>query len=808
MSTSELDRLAEDLATPRIVQLHFALARLKSCISFMCSGAHPDDETSAMLAALSLRDGIDISYACANRGEGGQNDIGTQAGEVLGTLRTAEMEKAAQMLNMRLYWLSTHPGDTIFDFGFSKSGNETLSRWGQQRTLERLVTIIRQEKPDILCPTFLDVPGQHGHHRAMTAVALQAFDFAADPEFDQSPGQPWQIAKLYLPAWGGGGSAYDDEVPPPPQTLLFQAKGRDPITGWSYENIGQQSRRYHLTQGMGRWVKAGDERDWPLHLARSTTDTADTSLVSGLPATLEQLAYSVDHDDLQESLNIAHLHLQKTIDAFPDFSSIYDHSFATLRFIQQARAQLAGYRETTDYSDVNKRLRRKEQQLSNVIALAAGIRVRASCEKIHWRVNDTAQLTINSQRTDNDISAELNITVATESPWSYNAQTCVLSLNDAAPLTDPYPHTWLPDEPSMPCLKVTLTELGTQSSIFQALEVPPLVRSSFSMDIEPAKCLLNTHFDSHRPQSFQTRAIYPLTASASLDIPEAWVVDNTGSTLALTPPAQLPPGLYNIPLTISDISTGSTEGYPAASESIIHYPHIAPRLFSTPASVQILATPIALPDKRIAYIGGGNDRVDHWLKAMGIPVSVLDDEALGNADNLLARLNNIDTLLIGVFAYRMRTGLVALAPAINNWVRSGGHLVTLYHRPWDAWDPETVPPLPLTIGQPSLRYRVTDENALVSHLQPSHRVLNIPNRIEEADWQGWHKERGLYFAKSWHADYQPLLSMADPNEDPHEGSLLCASVGKGQHIHTSLILHHQMENLTPGAFRLMANLLD
>jgi hypothetical protein len=49
--------------------------------------------------------------------------------------------------------------------------------------------------------------------------------------------------------------------------------------------------------------------------------------------------------------------------------------------------------------------------------------------------------------------------------------------------------------------------------------------------------------------------------------------------------------------------------------------------------------------------------------------------------------------------------------------------------------------------------------------------------------------------------------MADPDEAPHNGILLTAEIGKGRHTHTSLILHHQMEKLVPGAFRLMANLV-
>ncbi|MFP3442001.1 PIG-L family deacetylase, partial [Pantoea sp. SIMBA_133] len=87
------------------------------CVSFMNTGAHPDDETSEMLAALALRDGISLSFACANRGEGGQNAIGSEVTHDLGVVRTAEMERAADVLNLNLYWLSETPDDTIFDFG-------------------------------------------------------------------------------------------------------------------------------------------------------------------------------------------------------------------------------------------------------------------------------------------------------------------------------------------------------------------------------------------------------------------------------------------------------------------------------------------------------------------------------------------------------------------------------------------------------------------------------------------------------------------------------------------------------------------
>ncbi|WP_424929437.1 hypothetical protein [Amaricoccus tamworthensis] len=94
-----------------------------------------------------------------------------------------------------------------------------------------------------------------------------------------------------------------------------------------------------------------------------------------------------------------------------------------------------------------------------------------------------------------------------------------------------------------------------------------------------------------------------------------------------------------------------------------------------------------------------------------------------------------------------------------------------------------------------MRWRVTDETAPVTHLVPDHPVLTGPNPIGPEDWQGWVKERGLYFAKSWDDAYQPLLEMADPEEAPHHGALLSGEIGKGRHSHVALGLHVQMENL-------------
>jgi hypothetical protein len=166
------------------------------------------------------------------------------------------------------------------------------------------------------------------------------------------------------------------------------------------------------------------------------------------------------------------------------------------------------------------------------------------------------------------------------------------------------------------------------------------------------------------------------------------------------------------------------------------------------------------------------------------------------------------SIVVGIFAFGVREDLAAAAPRLHRFVENGGHLVTLYHRPSDGWNPDETPPLCIEIGTPSLRWRLTDPAAIVDVLRPDHPLMIGPNRIEASDWQGWDKERGLYFAACWHKAYQPLLSMNDRGESPLQGSLISAEIGKGRHTHVSLVLHHQLDKLVPGAFKMMANLVQ
>ena len=789
MPKTDPQRIFDQMQSPRIVALWRALQPLKSVVSFMNTGAHPDDETSEMLAALGFRDGLSLSCACANRGEGGQNDIGTEVTGDLGVVRTAEMERAADVLNLRLYWLSESPEDSIFDFGFSKSGEETLTKWGHERTLKRFVEILRTERPDIICPTFLNIPGQHGHHRAMTQMAFEAAEAAGDPDFAGGALAPWEVKKIYLPAWSGAGNAYDDDLPPPPASLTIDANGEDPVTGWSWAQIGEQSRVYHCTQGMGRWSPFGAENTWKLHLSQSRLTGPDTKLSSGLPANLGALAEFANAQMIEKDLQQAHDACLAALESFPHYNAVLKAATEALKAI---RAACKACPEACQ-GEVLHRLLLKEEQLSHVIRIASGADLLATLGQDALRPGDAVSVDLQIKQADmRDVVVKAEPVLAE----GWKLEDDVMSVSSLAPVSNPYPARYIPGHATAPSVRFLVTYDGVTSVSSKAFETPPLVLPARSATMVP-DCALINRATGNMTVSAQLGDIFPHSAKAELVLPDGdgfWKAAPSETGFILTAPDDVEPGLYQIPLLL--------DGRPAMMVRRFSYPHIAQRMRATPAQLALRVVDVALPDVSIAYVGGGNDRVVHWLRALGLRVTELSDDQLTEAD-----LSKFDTLVVGIFAMRTRPALRASRDLVHSWIEQGGHLLTLYHRPWDAWDADEVPPRHLEIGKPSLRWRVTDEAAEVTHLIKDHKLLTIPNRIDRTDWADWHKERGLYFAKAWAPDYKALLSMADPGEDPHQGALLSARIGFGRHTHTSLILHHQMEKLTPGAFRLMANLV-
>lgn len=795
-------KIEKQMAAPALVRLHRSLSRLQSTVTMMNTGAHPDDEQSGMLAYFRFALGMRVIIACSTRGEGGQNVLGAERSGALGAVRSRELEEAARTIDSDVRWLGHGPQDRLHDFGFSKDGDSTFMHWGEDRTIERLVRAYRTDRPDIVIPTFLDVPGQHGHHRAMTRAAEKAIALAADPkaypEHFEEGLDVWQVSKYYLPAWTGGSNGYyDDEVPPPSATVTVRAEGRDAATGADYDRIGEWSRYYHASQGMGYWPE-NPKMEWPLHLLLNTVKTrSETSVLDGLPANLEQLAQmSGLTAKAVNSLRDAQDALDHAISAFPDRDAIIACLVEAAKAIATAREHAS-----VEFLKLHEhRLSRKISQINHALFEAANLFESASLSSRTLTPGQSADLKVTLSdehrrykvRVNAVFPSHVEVDAREQNGRHYNFE--VMAGTEAA-----FSPVFYPDWTSLQGNGSAHIVLSADFSGYQA---------AASFDLEEVFAILPASSLTLDPPAFilplQDKKTQSLTAQIHLNgeqakvhfnAPEGWQVTQEDASVTLMHPEDIQQGLLRF--------TPQIDGRDAEKIDHIHYPHIGALTYREPELLQVLALDLKLPKgAKIGYVGGGADRVGLWLSRMGLDVTLLDEK------HFAGDLSQFTTIVVGIFAFGLRKDLAGSIAKLHAFVHKGGHLVTLYHRPSDGWDAETTPPLRLNIGMPSLRWRVTDPASDVTILQPEHKLFKGPNAIDMHDFDGWDKERGLYFISGWDEAYVPLLSMHDANEQPLFGALLSAEIGQGRHTHTSLVLHHQLDKLVPGAFRLVANLVQ
>ena len=746
-----------------------ALQPLRSVACWLMTGAHPDDEWSGFLAWLAFGCGVHTVYACATRGEGGQNALGPERGRMLGVLRSREMELAASEIDLTLRWIGAGPAhgedDPIFDFGFSKSGEDTLRRWGETRLLDRLVQLIRAERPDVLSPTFLDVPGQHGHHRAVTRCTLSVAELAADPGY-RVPGSDrpaWRVSKIYLPAFSGAGGSYDDRLPPPPETVRVDLGARCAVLGESWARIGERSRHCHASQGMGRDLPDGPF-PLPLHLAFGRPDAGTP--MGGIAHGVGELAGKLAEGAAARALHDVGTAIETALAAFPDRARV-------AAALHDALGSIQGVALPAGADDIARRLAVKRRQLGWAAALALGIGADIAVRPEPLRIGGRC---IVSLKVHGPATARLlmpddwSVLAAAEDRYEVNIPANAKPFGTERDGFDPL----CGNDPVGATLR--WTHRGSEGETL----VDPCGRLGLAPEIEVTvtPSLLVRRTDSATP------ALLTLTGAAA---PPSWPVRGArDGEIDLA----VPPGRLTLP--------------PAGARlAWRRIPGTGPIAKVEAATASMLRAPIAIDrEARVGVIAGEADETLGWLQQLDIGAEAVDDATLASGD--LARFT---TLLVGILGFGQRPALRLYRHRLIAWIEAGGSFVTLYHRPGDAWDDGCTPPRQLVISSPSFRWRAADPAAVVTVLRPDHDLLTRPNIIVPSDWDGWVRERGLYFACAWDPAYRALLEVSDPGEPPLRGALLAAPVGKGRHVHVALALHHQFTALVPGAFRLLANLV-
>ena len=236
--------------------LRLIMGRLSTTARLMQTVAHPDDEDGGMLTLESRGRGASVLLMTLNRGEGGQNKVGSNLSDVLGVLRTLELLAADQ------YYGVQERFSRVADFGFSKSADETFAKWGgHDVALGDMVRVIRTFRPDVLVARFSGTERDgHGHHQASSILTKEAFRAAADPKRfpDQiAQGlQPWQARKLYIGNVCGFGAM---TCPDANWTVKLNTGHLDPDLGTSYIQFAMQGLRHQQSQGAANWnVDPGD----------------------------------------------------------------------------------------------------------------------------------------------------------------------------------------------------------------------------------------------------------------------------------------------------------------------------------------------------------------------------------------------------------------------------------------------------------------------------------------------------------------------------------------------------------------------
>src|SRR5215468_3457982 len=330
-----------------------ALKRLDIVGSVLHTGAHPDDENSALLAWLARGEGVRTAYLSATRGEGGVNLLGPELFEELGVIRTEELYGARRLDHAQQFFTPN------YEFGFSKSAEDTFTKWPHDQVLGDFVRVIRYFKPEIIISRFTGTPRDgHGHHQVAGIITQEAFNAAADPNRFPEYGKPWQAKKLYLNA-GMGNEQNQTGIP-------INVGQFDPDLGRSYNQIASEGRSLHRSQAQGSAQDAGP-RQTRLQLVQKTVTVADDApLFSGVLHKLPDLAQldagiASSLNDLEQRITAVRqkVNLLRPSDIAPDLA-------AALRILQQTK-------EKTSNEHAQFLLQQKEDDFQEALRLASGL---------------------------------------------------------------------------------------------------------------------------------------------------------------------------------------------------------------------------------------------------------------------------------------------------------------------------------------------------------------------------------------------------------------------------------------------------
>ncbi|WP_179019124.1 PIG-L family deacetylase [Winogradskyella forsetii] len=799
-------------------EIYEAVQKLNVLGSVLYIAAHPDDENTRLISYMSNKVKARTAYLSLTRGDGGQNLIGPEIRELLGVIRTQELLAARRVDGGEQRFTRAN------DFGYSKHPDETLEIWNKDEVLSDVVWAIREFKPDVIINRFdhRRAGETHGHHTASAMLSLEAFDLANDAskypsqlEFTQT----WQPKRLfYNTSWWRYGSQEEFDKLDKSNMLNFDIGEYYPSKGMSNNEVASLASSQHLSQGFGRLSQRGSQQEYIEFLKGEPLDD-NNDIFYGIDTSWDRVeggkAIGTILKSVEKNFNFKNpaSHLPQLLEAYKLLQTIKDEHWKTiktneLKTIIEACAGL--------YLEVSAKSPNAAPNSEVTLDMEVLNRSEANIDLVSYQL-PTLKSGISKNMTlpsNQKLNFEEAITIPNNSnyttPYWLNKQSTLgmYSVKDQKLIG-------LPETPRAVFVDFNLMIEGTpiniikpviyryskpeKGELYRPFEIIPVVSARLSdavyifendqqkeieVTVKAGKDIIEGYVQMAYPKDWE---VYP--EKQKIEIVNKGDVQKVVFTVI--PPKNQSEGLITPMVNING------EFY--TDELIkIDYAHIPFQTVLMPSESKVVRLDIEKRGTNIGYIEGAGDVVPESLRQIGYNVTIIKPEQI-----LPENLSNFDAIVVGIRAYNIVDDLKFKQKFLLDYVNDGGNLIVQYNTSRGI-KVDNIAPYNLELS----RDRVTDENAEVKILEPNHPILNFPNKITNADFEGWVQERGLYFPDNWSEEFTPLLASNDQGESSKKGGLLVAKYGKGNYIYTGLSFFREFPAGVSGAYRLFTNLLS